>query len=150
MKNYLESIAPESVTIDVNPIHGGDSYVCPVDMFWYKAAEVGYTKAFGKKPLPVRRGGSIPVIATFEKVLGIKTVLMGFGLESNAIHSPNENFPVDMFFNGVTAIVEFYNQVAIAKTKACLLSRYVFNHQIVGVTGNSFCYLFYIFERTHR
>ena len=112
VKQYLESIAPESVTVDVKPIHGGDSYVCPVDLPWYKAAEAGYAKAFGKKPLPVRRGGSIPVIATFEKVLGIKTVLMGFGLESNAIHSPNENFPVGMFFKGVTAIVEFYRQVA--------------------------------------
>jgi acetylornithine deacetylase/succinyl-diaminopimelate desuccinylase-like protein len=114
VKEYLEKLAPASITIDVQPIHGGDSYVCPVDMFWYKAAEAGYAKAFDKKPLPVRRGGSIPVIATFEKVLGIKTVLMGFGLESNAIHSPNENFPVDMFFKGVTAIVEFYNQVADA------------------------------------
>jgi acetylornithine deacetylase/succinyl-diaminopimelate desuccinylase-like protein len=114
VKNYMESIAPASISVEVNPIHGGDSYVCPVDMFWYKAAEAGYTKAFGKKPLPVRRGGSIPVIATFEKILGIKTVLMGFGLESNAIHSPNENFPVDMFFKGVTAIVAFYNQVGIA------------------------------------
>ncbi|WP_068705797.1 dipeptidase [Paludibacter jiangxiensis] len=112
VKKHLESIAPKSITIDVTPIHGGDSYVCPVDMPWYKAAEAGYTKAFGKKPLPVRRGGSIPVIATFEKVLGIKTVLMGFGLESNAIHSPNENFPVDLYFKGITAIVEFYREVA--------------------------------------
>ncbi|MBP1639167.1 MAG: peptidase dimerization domain protein [Bacteroidetes bacterium] len=113
MKYHLESIAPKSITIDVKPIHGGDSYVCPIDIPWYKAAEAGYTKAFGKKPLPVRRGGSIPVIATFEKVLGVKTVLMGFGLESNAIHSPNENFPVDLFFKGITAIVEFYNQIRI-------------------------------------
>lgn len=112
MKEYLESLAPASVTIDVQPIHGGDSYACPVDMSWYKAAEVGYTEAFGKKPLPVRRGGSIPVIATFEKVLGIKTVLMGFGLESNAIHSPNENFPLSMYHKGITAIVGFYNEVA--------------------------------------
>lgn len=111
VKKHLENIAPASVKIDVNFLHGGDSYVCPVDLPWYKAAEAGYEKAFGKKPLPVRRGGSIPVIATFEKVLGIKTVLMGFGLESDAIHSPNENFPVGLFFTGITAIVEFYNEV---------------------------------------
>lgn len=111
VKKHLESQAPASVKVEVTPVHGGDSYVCPVDLPWYKAAEAGYAKAFGKKPLPVRRGGSIPVIATFEKILGIKTVLMGFGLESDAIHSPNENFPVEMFFRGITAIVEFYNQL---------------------------------------
>jgi acetylornithine deacetylase/succinyl-diaminopimelate desuccinylase-like protein len=112
IKKYLENNAPDSIRIEVTPIHGGDSYVCPIDLAYYKAADVGYTKAFGKKPLPVRRGGSIPVIATFEKVLGVKSVLMGFGLESNAIHSPNENFPVSMFFTGVTAIVEFYRELA--------------------------------------
>lgn len=65
-------------------------------------------KLFGKKPLAVRRGGSIPIISTFEQVLGIKTVLMGFGLESNAIHSPNENIPLDIFRKGIEAVVEFY------------------------------------------
>ena len=65
-------------------------------------------KAFGKKPLAVRRGGSIPIISTFEQVLGIKTILMGFGLESNAIHSPNENIPLDIFRKGIEAVVEFY------------------------------------------
>ena len=68
----------------------------------------GFEKAFGKKPLAVRRGGSIPIISTFEQVLGIKTVLMGFGLESNAIHSPNENIPLDIFRKGIEAVVEFY------------------------------------------
>lgn len=74
----------------------------------YQAAEKGFEKAFGKKPLAVRRGGSIPIISTFEQVLGIKTVLMGFGLESNAIHSPNENIPLDIFRKGIEAVVEFY------------------------------------------
>ena len=68
----------------------------------------GFTKAFGKKPLAVRRGGSIPIISTFEQVLGIKTILMGFGLESNAIHSPNENIPLDILRKGIEAVVEFH------------------------------------------
>lgn len=73
-----------------------------------KPPKKGFEKAFGKKPLAVRRGGSIPIISTFEQVLGIKTVLMGFGLESNAIHSPNENIPLDIFRKGIEAVVEFY------------------------------------------
>ena len=64
--------------------------------------------AFGKRPLAVRRGGSIPIIAAFERVFGIKTILMGFGLESNAIHSPNENMPLDVFYKGIEAVAEFY------------------------------------------
>jgi acetylornithine deacetylase/succinyl-diaminopimelate desuccinylase-like protein len=68
----------------------------------------GFTKAFGKKPLAVRRGGSIPIISDFEQILGIKTVLMGFGLESDAIHSPNENFSLDIFRKGIEAVVEFH------------------------------------------
>ena len=79
----------------------------------YKAAEEGFTKAFGRKPLAVRRGGSIPIISDFEKILGTKTVLMGFGLESNAIHSPNENFPLDMFRKGIEAVVEFHESVTL-------------------------------------
>ena len=72
-------------------------------------------KAFGKKPLAVRRGGSIPIISTFEQVLGIKTVLMGFGLESNAIHSPNENFPLDMLRKGIVAVVGFHRALEMGK-----------------------------------
>lgn len=74
----------------------------------YQAAGEGFAKAFGKKPLAVRRGGSIPIISTFEQVLGIKTILMGFGLESNAIHSPNENIPLDILRKGIEAVVEFH------------------------------------------
>lgn len=70
----------------------------------------GFTKAFGKKPLAVRRGGSIPIISDFEQILGIKTVLMGFGLESDAIHSPNENFSLDIFRKGIEAVVEFHKE----------------------------------------
>lgn len=108
--DYIRSVAPRSVKVNITPMHGGESYVCPIDLPAYKAAEQGYTLAFGKKPLAVRRGGSIPIIATFEKVLGVKSVLMGFGLESDATHSPNENFPVDMYEMGIVAVVEFYNR----------------------------------------
>lgn len=108
--DYIQTIAPKSVKVKVTPMHGGEGYVCPIDLPAYQAAEKGFTKAFGKKPLAVRRGGSIPIIATFEKVLGIKTVLMGFGLESNAIHSPNENNRLDIFRKGIEAIVEFYRE----------------------------------------
>ncbi|MBQ8502284.1 MAG: dipeptidase [Bacteroides sp.] len=106
--DYIQSIAPATVQVKVTPMHGGQGYVCPITMPAYQAAEKGFEKAFGKKPLAVRRGGSIPIISTFEQVLGIKTVLMGFGLESNAIHSPNENIPLDIIRKGIEAVVEFY------------------------------------------
>lgn len=106
--DYIESVAPATVQVKVTPLHGGQGYVCPITLPAYQAAEKGFEKAFGKKPLAVRRGGSIPIIATFEQVLGIKTVLMGFGLESNAIHSPNENMPLDILRKGIEAVVEFH------------------------------------------
>ena len=106
--DYIQSIAPATVQVKVTPTHGGQGYVCPITMPAYQAAEKGFEKAFGKKPLAVRRGGSIPIIATFEQVLGIKTVLMGFGLESDAIHSPNENIPLDIIRKGIEAVVEFH------------------------------------------
>lgn len=106
--DYFTSIAPKSVRVKVTPMHGGEGYVCPITLPAYQAAEKGFLKAFGKKPLAVRRGGSIPIISDFEKILGIKTVLMGFGLESNAIHSPNENFSLDIFRKGIEAVIEFH------------------------------------------
>ena len=106
--DYIQSIAPKSVKVKVTPMHGGQGYVCPIDLPAYKAAEAGFEIAFGKKPLAARRGGSIPIISTFEQVLGVKTILMGFGLESNAIHSPNENFDLEVFKNGIVAVTEFY------------------------------------------
>lgn len=108
--DYINSIAPDYVKVKVTPMHGGEGYVCPIDMPAYKAAEKGFEKAFGKKPLAVRRGGSIPIISDFERILGIKTVLMGFGLESNAIHSPNENMPLDIFRKGIEAVIEFHKR----------------------------------------
>ena len=106
--DYIMAIAPDTVQVKVTPMHGGQGYVCPITLPAYQAAEKGFTKAFGKKPLAVRRGGSIPIISTFEQVLGIKTILMGFGLESNAIHSPNENIPLDILRKGIEAVVEFH------------------------------------------
>ena len=108
--DYIKEIAPDYVQVKVTPMHGGEGYVCPIDLPAYKAAEKGFEKAFGKKPLAVRRGGSIPIISDFEQILGIKTVLMGFGLESNAIHSPNENQRLDIFRKGIEAVVEFHKE----------------------------------------
>ena len=110
---YIQSIAPEYVQVKVTPMHGGEGYVCPITHPAYVAAEQGFAKAFGKQPLAVRRGGSIPIISDFEQILGIKTILMGFGLESDAIHSPNENFRLDIFRKGIEAVTEFYKAFSI-------------------------------------
>ena len=107
-KEHFESIAPDCVKVEVKYLHGGQSYVCPIDLPAYKAAEKAYEETFGKTPVPVRSGGSIPIISTFEQVLGIKSVLMGFGLESDAIHSPNENYPLFNFYKGIETICAFY------------------------------------------
>lgn len=111
--DYINRIAPDYVRVKVTPMHGGEGYVCPIDLPAYKAAEKGYEDAFEKKPLAVRRGGSIPIIAAFEKVLGVKSILMGFGLESDATHSPNENMPIDIMDKGIEAIVGFYSDCRI-------------------------------------
>jgi acetylornithine deacetylase/succinyl-diaminopimelate desuccinylase-like protein len=108
IEKHLIDIAPKHIKINVSQLHGAASYVCPIDSKEYLAAEKAYEKVFGKKPLPVRRGGSIGVIPVFEKVLHIKPILMGFGLESNAIHSPNESFKIALYKKGLETIVEFY------------------------------------------
>lgn len=111
-KEYFESIAPAYVKVEVNILHGGAPYVCPIDLPAYQAAEKAYAEVYGKNPVPSRSGGSIPVIAAFEEILGIKSVLMGFGLESDGIHSPNENYPLEQFFNGIRTIPLFYQYFA--------------------------------------
>lgn len=108
--DYIETMAPDCVRVKVRPMHGGEGYVCPIDLPAYRAAELGFAQAFGRRPLAVRRGGSIPIISDFEKVLGLKTILMGFGLESNAIHSPNENFQLDIFRKGIEAVITFHQE----------------------------------------
>ena len=111
-QRHFESIAPTGVKVKVTPSHGGEAYVSPIDMVAYKAAEKAYIATFGKQPVPTRSGGSIPIIAGFEKILGIKSILMGFGLESDAIHSPNENFKLEHFFKGIETIPYFYSYYA--------------------------------------
>lgn len=111
-EEYFTSIAPKSVTVKVESLHGGQAYVCPIDLPAYKAAEKAYEKIYNKVPVPTRSGGSIPIISTFEDILGIKSILMGFGLESDAIHSPNENYPVNNFYNGIETIAWFYQYFA--------------------------------------
>jgi len=112
VKDYLESNAPKGVKVEVTPLHGGQAYGCPIDLPAYKAAEAAYMETYGKQPIPMRSGGSIPIISTFEKVLGLKSILMGFGLGSDAIHSPNENYPLDNFFKGIETIIAFYQHFA--------------------------------------
>lgn len=108
VKKHLEAIAPDYIKVKVDVLHGGQGYVCPIDLPAYKAAEKAYEKVYGKVPVPYRSGGSIPIISTFEEILGIKSILMGFGLGSDAIHSPNENYPLEQFFNGIETITHFY------------------------------------------
>jgi len=111
-EKHFMAIAPPSVKVKVTALHGGQGYVSPTDMTAYKAADKAYTEVYGKKPVPVRSGGSIPIISTFEEILGTKSILMGFGLESDAIHSPNENYPLEQFFNGIETIPYFYKYYA--------------------------------------
>ncbi|MCQ2348169.1 MAG: dipeptidase [Paludibacteraceae bacterium] len=109
---YIKELAPAGVRVEVTPLHGGQGYVCPIDIPAYRAAEKGFEVAFGKRPLAARRGGSIPIISDFERVLGQKTILMGFGLEQNAIHSPNESMDLDVWEKGIVAVSEFYRHFA--------------------------------------
>lgn len=107
-KRHFKAIAPPGVRVSVTVLHGGEGYVSPVDHPGYRAASRAYEEAFGIKPIPFRSGGSIPIISLFEEVLGVKSILMGFGLESDAIHSPNENFPLWNLFRGIETIPLFY------------------------------------------
>ena len=107
-QNYFEKIAPPSVKVEVKPHHGGEPYVSPIDSAGYKAASKAMEESFGKTPVPVRSGGSIPIVALFERELGVKSILMGFGLDTDAIHSPNEHFGVFNFLKGIETIPHFY------------------------------------------
>ena len=106
--SHFESIAPPSVIVKVTEHHGGYPYVAPTNTAAYRAASRAYETTFGIKPIPVRSGGSIPIISTFEQVLGVKSILMGFGLDSDAPHSPNENYHLECFFKGIETISWFY------------------------------------------
>lgn len=107
-KKHFESIAPEGVNVLVKPHHGGQGYVTPINSLGYQAASKAYEESFGKKPIPQRSGGSIPIVSLFEQELQSKTILMGFGLDSDAIHSPNEHFGVWNYIKGIETIPLFY------------------------------------------
>ena len=107
-KNHFESIAPKAVKVKVTPHHGGQGYVTPTNNIAYQAASKAYETTFGKTPIPQRSGGSIPIVALFEQELKSKTILMGFGLDSDAIHSPNEHFGVWNYLKGIETIPYFY------------------------------------------
>lgn len=111
-KDHFESIAPDSVKVEVTPHHGGDPYVSPTDDKGYLAASAAYEDTFGKKPIPMRSGGSIPIVALFERELGVKSILMGFGLDTDAIHSPNEHYGVFNYFKGIETIPHFFKHFA--------------------------------------
>jgi acetylornithine deacetylase/succinyl-diaminopimelate desuccinylase-like protein len=106
---YFTNSAPPGVTVAVIPHHGGQGYVTPIDSIGYQAANKAYTDTFGVPAIPVRSGGSIPIVALFEKELKSKTILMGFGLDSDAIHSPNEHFGIFNFLKGIETIPLFYH-----------------------------------------
>lgn len=106
--DYFKSIAPAGVEVDVVTHHGGYAYVTPIETIGYKAAHQAYLETFGIAPTPKRGGGSIPIVPMFEKELGVKSILMGFGLDSDAIHSPNEHYGLFNFFKGIETIPKFY------------------------------------------
>ena len=107
--SHFRSIAPPYVKVEVKALQGGHGYVSPIDTIGYMAARKAVETTFGKKPVPVRSGGSIPIIPMFEETLGVKSILLGFGLESDAAHSPNENFPLFNFYKGIETIPYFYH-----------------------------------------
>ncbi len=107
-KKHFESIAPDCVKVTVTPHHGGEAYVAPIEMKSYKAAEKAFIETYGVRPIPTRSGGSIPIIAGFDRILGTKSILMGFGLNEDAIHSPNESYRLDHLFKGIETIPYFY------------------------------------------
>lgn len=105
---YFEGAAPDCVRVKVTPCHGGAAYVSPLDMAAYKAAEQAMQQTYGRRPIPTRSGGSIPIVAGFERILGTKSILMGFGLGTDDIHAPNENYPLEQFLRGIETIPYFY------------------------------------------
>lgn len=107
-EDHFKRIAPKSVKVEVRPHHGGEPYVAPTDSPAYLAASAAMESTYGKKPVPVRSGGSIPIVALFEQELGVKSILMGFGLDSDAIHSPNEHYGIFNYLKGIETIPHFY------------------------------------------
>ncbi len=117
-KNHFISIAPDSVKVEVEPHHGGEPVLLPTDSEEYQAAHRAMETTFGKAPIPERGGGSIPIVALFEDILGLKTILMGFGLDSDSIHSPNEHFGLFNFYKGIETIPQFFQNYYESKNKS--------------------------------
>ncbi len=111
-KKHFESIAPASVKVEVRPHHGGEPVLTPTDSIAFQAASKAMQETYGKKPIPTRGGGSIPIVALFEKELGLKSVLMGFGLDSDALHSPNEHYGLFNYYKGIETIPLFHKYFA--------------------------------------
>ena len=114
-EDHFLKIAPPSVKVSVKPHHGGLPAVTPTDTKEYKAAHLAMEKTFGTPPIPKREGGSIPIVALFEEVLEVKTILMGFGLDSDALHSPNEHYGLFNFYKGIETIPYFFQFYAELK-----------------------------------
>jgi acetylornithine deacetylase/succinyl-diaminopimelate desuccinylase-like protein len=112
---HIEKLAPAGVVVKASEHHGGDPYLTPVDSIEYRAASKAIEATFGKAPIPVRGGGSIPITALFESVLGLKTVFLGFGLDSDNLHSPNEKFDLANFYKGIETIPYFHQYFAQMK-----------------------------------
>lgn len=115
-QKHFESIAPKSVTVKVKPHHGGEPVVVPTNSIEYQAAAMAMKKTFGNDPVPTRGGGSIPIVALFEQILGLKSVLMGFGLDSDALHSPNEHYGLFNFYKGIETIPYYFSYYADLKS----------------------------------
>ena len=112
LSDHLEKIAPDSIKVEVIPHHGGEPYVTPIDSIPYKAASAAMQDVLGKEPIPVRGGGSIPICSLFEQELGVKVVFLGFGLDSDNLHSPNEKFNIENFYKGIETIPHFHKHFA--------------------------------------
>jgi acetylornithine deacetylase/succinyl-diaminopimelate desuccinylase-like protein len=110
--DHFQSIAPKTVKVNVTPHHGGEPAVTPTDSIAFKAASEAFREGWGKYPIPTMEGGSIPIVSLFDKVLGLNTILLGFGLKEDAIHSPNESYGLFNFYKGIETIILFYKHFA--------------------------------------
>jgi acetylornithine deacetylase/succinyl-diaminopimelate desuccinylase-like protein len=113
--NYFKSIAPDNVSVSAFEHHGGEPYITPIDSHEYQSAAKAISTVFGKEPIPVRGGGSIPICSLFEQALGLKIVFMGFGLDSDNLHSPNEKYDIVNFYKGIETIPYFHQYFAEKK-----------------------------------
>ena len=115
LKEHFKKIAPPTVTVNAFEHHGGEPYITPIDSHAYQSAAKAIKTTFGKDPIPVRGGGSIPICSLFEQELGLKIVFMGFGLDSDNLHSPNEKYDIVNFYKGIETIPYFHQYFAETK-----------------------------------